>query len=314
MTGIVRFEYYLLQLDEHFLKAASEEDPALYLLKVDARSTLFRLEALSRIYYGVYDTKFFKKLIERFKELEDLLGKMDEFFAAENDLSKEDAKPEMLSWLNTNGNLKAADLNNKLKKDDWLNGKRLKKIRRKLADVSWEKPKKEIKKILNFIKYEIAQIIEFHSAHFIFTELESQVHEMRRKLRWLSIYPHALQGAVQFTDSHPNDPSLLKYQTQEIVLSPFNRMPDVGNNHYLILFEKSRFLALSWMISALGRLKDKGLLKEISETAAKNSNVENIPIEENINEAEILKESSEICRSFFDEKQLIQLVYGIGEV
>ena len=314
MTGINRFEFYLLQLEEIFIKAAGEQNIALYLLKVDVRSTLFRLEALSRIYHGVYGKKFFKKLDDRFKELEDLLGKMDEFYAAEKDLSAEGEKPEILAWLNEKGNLKSEELNKHLKEEDWLNGKRIRKIRRKLADFSWDKPKKEIKGIKEFIEYEIAIILEFHSAHFIFSELESQVHEMRRKLRWLSIYPHALQGAVQFTDSHPSDPSLLKYQTQEIVLSPFNKMPDVGSNHYLILLEKSRFLALSWMISALGKLKDKGLLKEISTEAAKGAKVDNFEKENNVNEPDILKEASDICRAFFDEHHLSLLVYGIGEV
>ena len=314
MTGLKRFEFYLLQIEEIFLKAGFEENPALYLLKIDARSSLFRLEALSRIYYGVYGNNFFKKLDERFKTLEDLLGKMDEFFAAEKDLGEKGERAEMLAQLNKNGNLKSGELNELLKKEGWLSGKRLKKIRAKLEKFSWKKPKKEIKRIKEFLEYEIAIIIEFHSAHFIFTELESQLHEMRRKLRWLSIYPHALQGAIQLTDSHPDDLSLLKYQSQEVVISPFNKMPDVGENKHLILFEKSRFLALSWMISELGKLKDKGILKETSDKIATELNVEINSTLDQTNEREILNEASEICRSFFDEHQLLQLIYGTAEI
>ena len=33
------------------------------------------------------------------------------------------------------------------------------------------------------------------------TEMESQVHELRREIRWLSIYPHALLGMIQLTES-----------------------------------------------------------------------------------------------------------------
>jgi len=69
-----------------------------------------------------------------------------------------------------------------------------------------------------------------------------------------------LQGAVQYSKGRMTAPHLKKYLTKEIVNSPFNKFPPVGNNTSLILVNKNYFLALSWIIAGLGKLKDEGLL------------------------------------------------------
>ncbi len=82
-------------------------------------------------------------------------------------------------------------------------------------------------------------------------------------------------------------------------------MPDAGANRYLLMFDKDRFLALSWMISGLGRLKDQGLLIVALNEAGVASKTDSK------NEAEILTKATDICRSFFAEKNLDKVISGV---
>ncbi|MBS1761755.1 MAG: hypothetical protein JSR00_02670 [Bacteroidetes bacterium] len=314
MTAINRFDSYLDKLSEMLSSAVKEENPALHLLKVDARNILFRIEALCRIYAAVYDSNYFEKLMERVKIFEDQLGKIDDFLGSEKALRNIGENEAILTKLHSKALIAASELNSNLEEKNWFNGKRIEKIRMKIHARKYFKPKKEIRRIKEYFDFEIMKIIDFHKLHFDFTELESQVHELRRKLRWLSIYPHALNGAVQLTNSNYSLPQLLKYQTQEIVLSPFNKMPDAANNKHFIIFERDRFLALSWIIAELGKLKDKGLLKETVENTAKEIAIESFTISTFDDEAIILNEASNICKKFFDEKNLRNLIYGLGRI
>jgi hypothetical protein len=48
-------------------------------------------------------------------------------------------------------------------------------------------------------KESVDKIIRFVAGtNYHFVNVENDVHELRRKLRWLSIYPQSLRGAIQF--------------------------------------------------------------------------------------------------------------------
>ena len=80
----------------------------------------------------------------------------------------------------------------------------------------------------------------------------------------LSIYPQALKGCIQLSESKNAPGFLAKYRSKDITGSPYNTMPDAaGHNHFLLL-DKNRFYALSWMIAELGKLKDNGLRLEVT--------------------------------------------------
>ena len=67
------------------------------------------------------------------------------------------------------------------------------------------------------------------------------MHELRRKLRWLSIYPHAFCGAIQFAVAKSTAPHLKKYMTTEIIKSPFNTFPQVGDNKNIVQLNRAIF-------------------------------------------------------------------------
>lgn len=155
-----------------------------------------------------------------------------------------------------------------------------------------------------------------------FTEIETEVHKLRRELRWLSIYPQALQGAIQLTDSGVTDDPLSTYLTPEIVNSPFNKMPDAGSNTVFLLLEKNYFFALSWMIAELGKLKDDGLRIMVVTEALQQA--EALKHEDALHRAfevlgdgantlqSILNSATIITQKYAAEHDLDKLVYGIG--
>jgi hypothetical protein len=204
---------------------------------------------------------------------------------------------------------------------DWLSSdnKRIIKITEKLNEAGWLKPSKEIEAISGFYKESIDSINKFAAeTSYQFENVETDVHELRRKLRWLSIYPQALQGAVQYAPETKPPAKLNKYFTEEIINSPFNILPDASTNTSVLLLNKNYFLALSWMISELGRLKDEGLLiTGLCEALKQTSGSDE---EESLKKAysllgrkhpkmqEILDSSEVITKLFFKESILDNLV------
>jgi hypothetical protein len=152
--------------------------------------------------------------------------------------------------------------------------------------------------------------------------MEHDVHEFRRKIRWLSIYPHALRGAIQFGKADKVRAHLKKYMTPETRESRFNVFPGPGENRYLLLLDKTSFLSLSWLIAELGRLKDSGLMvvgiqEALNQGASSGDEVyalkktydmlgkNQVPL------PVLLKKSAEICHRFSEEQVLDSLVQGV---
>jgi hypothetical protein len=139
-------------------------------------------------------------------------------------------------------------------------------------------------------------------------------------LRWLSIYPQALQGVVQLKEIEGEKEKLSKYLSDEIINSPFNQLPVSETLKSHLFLEKNHFLSLSWMIAELGKLKDTGLkinvLKDsFHETAflkdkdALQATYELLGNDYPKMEA-LLNQASEVAKRFFDDKILDSLVLG----
>ena len=59
ILGPQRFEYFLMKLEELLAQAAATKNPALFLYQNDARTKLFMLEGLSKLYAGMHNKKKF---------------------------------------------------------------------------------------------------------------------------------------------------------------------------------------------------------------------------------------------------------------
>jgi hypothetical protein len=321
-NGSARFEFYLAQLQTLLDKAARQKNPGLWLYQNNARTPLFMLEGLAKIYSALHNKKKFAKIKTHFKLLEDVLGTIDYYDGFAKIFTGNKKIPaEVINYLQAQSREKIQSLNELLTEEKWIGNSesRIKKIRQKLNKADWLKEVGEIKAIDNFYGQSIYGIVEFiHKNKLQFTNVESDVHELRRKLRWLSIYPQALQGCVQLSNSKTASKHLNKYLTEEIVNSPFNKLPDAGNCRQFLLLNKNYFYSLSWMIAALGKIKDSGLgvivVKEalqqtdhISENEAYTKAYTMLGIQQP-QLPQLLKNAENICTTFFAENNLEHLV------
>ena len=320
-VGKARFLFYLDKVDHLLETASSSANPAQQLYQQDLRTPLFMLEALSRLYKKIYDHKKLKKLNTIFKDLEDALGQIDYYDAFQKDFSQKKNIPgEITHYLKEKTEEKTGKLNHYLKEEKWIgkHPKRLSKIKKDLDDVDWFDEKNDGQAILAVYKKEIKKVIkEFKRKEIHFDNIENDVHELRRELRWLSIYPQALCGLMQLKENQEPPFYLKKYLTEEIVHSAFNVMPDGSGLSDHIFLNDQYFYALSWMIAALGKLKDSGLkveiLKEsIAEVYKTDEDVEQLVYsicdENQPTIAEILAQSQKIVTTFFEEDILENLV------
>ncbi len=325
-NGMNRFEFYLQYLEGMMQHAAKETNPALWLYSNDARTPFFMLEGLSRLYANLHNKKKFATLKDQFKSMEDGFGMVDYYDNYAKIFQAHPTVPVHLrEYMQAQSREKMQRANDLLKSDDWITEGhiRFKKMRKKLKQADWLQPKDEAKAIRAFYKDEITGIKKsVLAANGLFTEIESQVHEFRRNIRWLSIYPQALQGLIQLTDSGESSGTIQKYLLPEIVNSKYNKMPDAGSNTWFLMLEKNNFLGLSWLISETGKIKDEGLqvfaLTEALQQTEGLSHDEawtrafSILQLENDHIDKLLTRASQVIHTFIKEKHLDKLTYCLA--
>lgn len=321
-NGLQRFVFYLQQIQKILSDAAGQQNPALYFYQQNARTPLFMLEALSRVYRNLHNKKKFIKLQERFKQLEDMLGAVDYYDGFYKEFTAKNNVPAaIISFLQKKRDENLQLLNDKLTNDKWAGeeSKRIAKINKQLGKMNWMNEAEETNTIREFYKKAVGSINKDISENKInFEDVEADVHELRRELRWLSIYPQCLRGLIQLSETKDSPEFLNKYLTDEIKNSSFNKMPDgrLLQNH--ILLSQNYFYALSWLIAALGKLKDTGLrilviteaLMEINKQSRKQAEKDAVGLcgEGQLSLEEILLQAKQISETFFYEKVLDKLV------
>ncbi len=326
--GLSRFTFYLEQIKVLSDIAAGQKNPAMWLYNHDARTPFFMLEGLAKLYSGIHNPNRFDKLKEQFKLIEDGFGQIDYYQSLSRSVAhKKQIPKESKLYIKHRLTQNAEQLDALLTDKAWLsdNHKRIKRISKRLKKADWLSPREEVEAFSEFYKSSIRNINEFvDETQGHFDNVEQDVHELRRKLRWLSIYPQALQGAAQYSDDSDTSAHLEKYLTEEIVNSPFNKLPAPAGNTYSLSINKNYFLALSWMIAELGRYKDDGLLitglcEAMKQTpgcddeAALARAAELLGVKQrNIND--ILNDAENITKTFFEENNLKHLIAGTGKL
>jgi hypothetical protein len=320
-VGKGRFIYFLEKTEVILKAAATSENPARLIYSEDMRTALFMLEGLSRIYRKVYPHQKLKKLNKKLKEIEDFLGAIDFY----DDFHKQFAENKNIPSLITDYAGEQAEKNIKafnkfLKKEEWLGNQksRLKKIYKKLNAVDWFNERCDAATVKEVYENEIKKVIEkYKDNKNEFTDIEKDVHELRRQLRWLSIYPQALCGLMQLSPHEEPPEFLKKYLTPEIINSKFNVMPDGSALQNHIMLDRNYFYALSCMIAELGTLKDGGLKIDLIEEGLTkvykaSSHTDELAYsfcdENQLTIPQILRQSQSIARTFFDENILENLI------
>ena len=327
-NGSKRFDYYLDQLQALLIKSSRQKNPALWLYQHNARTPLFMLEALSKLYAGIHNKKKFSKLDQEFKLLEDILGAIDYYDAfAKEFIANKRIPATVTGYLQAQTMEKIQQLNEVLVEKEWhsATSKRMNRIRKKLAGADWLKEKEEMERIREFYESSIQEIIKFTGrSGFHFQNVEADVHELRRKMRWLSIYPHALRGCIQLGQSRLKPKYLSKYLSKEITSSPFNKFPDAGDTRHFLLLDKNHFYSLSWMIAELGKLKDNGLrVIAIKEALKQTSTVSDAMAFKKAysftgaaqpHMKQLLDNADRVCKKYFRENNLPHLLIGTAAV
>ncbi len=320
--GLERFTYFLNQVQIILDKATVSENPALLIYQENIRTPFFMLEALTRTYKKIYAKKIFKLLNCYFKEMEDSLGSIDYYDGFYKEFSTKRNVPSfVIDYILEKKNEHLTTLNVVLVKNKWIgkNQKRIRKIFKNLNKVWWLpeiEDTLEVKKV--YTKYISAIANKFKNNDIHFDSIELDVHELRRELRWLNIYPQALRGLMQLRVNAQSPEILKKYLTTEIITSPYNIMADGSNLKDHIILNADYFYSLSWMISELGKLKDNGLkiiiikdalieLLNIMQPQA-DELAYSICGETQMSIPDILESSKIITTTFFDENILENLV------
>lgn len=326
--GLSRFNFYLVQIQVLLTKASKQKNPALWLFQNNLRTPLFMIEGLAKMHIDFHNKKKFTKIKEQFKQLEDALGSIDYYDTFAKELSNNKIIPkEITGYLQAQAREKIQSLNEILIEEKWIGNEksRISKIQKKLHEARWLKESDEIYAIDEYYGkaiYEIAAFIQKTGPHF--DNVEEDVHELRRKLRWLSIYPQAFRGSIQLSINKPCPKHLIKYQTKEITSSPFNIFPEAGNLKYFLLLDQQYFYSLSWIIATLGKLKDTGLrviaIKEailqtgtLTENEALQSAYQYAGTKQ-MKLTQILKNASAITHAYFNEQNLEHLVIGTSKI
>src|ERR1700754_1624337 len=152
-TAQIRFEFYLKQLEELLMKSSKQKNPALWLYQNNARTPLFMLEGLAKMYAGIHNKKKFTKIKEQTKLLEDAIGQIDYYDAFAKEFSADKKIPAaIINYLQAQSREKIQSLNELLTEKKWLgdDADRIEKIRKKLKKADWQDEKDDVKSIQDF--------------------------------------------------------------------------------------------------------------------------------------------------------------------
>ncbi len=326
--GQQRFEQYIIQIEALLAQANESKEPALWLYQNDARTPYFMLEALGKLYADMHDKKKFKKISSWAKEVEDGIGAIDFYDNVIKALKQNQAIPvAAMAYLTERLENSISSLDKLLIDRTWIgeNPSITGKIRKKLNKVDWKKEKRECKLAVKKIQNECEDIVAFIEKRIDgFTEMENEVHELRREIRWLSIYAKASNGLIQLADTFEDDTHLSSFITEATRQSPYNKMPDVGALTSIILLEENNFYALSTWIAKLGEFKDQALsIMLLAEAIEKTEHIDAnqsllvatnlLGIEENTIST-ILQEASLLSKQMVEEDVLTDLIIGYCKV
>lgn len=304
------------QILELLQKSISQTNPAWFLYKSEVRTPLFLAESLTRLLEQLPHGKEMLKAGKKIKKLEDSLGAIEDYdshyllFSKNKNIKKEEADYFFEKRENA-----VNKLNEKLIKKDFYQ-----ELYHRLSGP--HSPDFDNKLLLKNIKLLIAKewkdCFGFYEQHKSgFDSMEDQVHEMRRKLRWISIYAQSLDGSIVLDVDKKKYPWEKKFITAAEIKSPYNIIPVKKDLEGYIHFNKKAFLALSFVVNSLGEIKDKGLqLEYLTRSIRKTLDLPKEKAQEmatkqlgiKYSESDLFKEAENLLHSFFIKYKIHDLL------
>lgn len=259
------FERELDTLGEFFItnKDLSDKVKADFLMKSDVRQSLFRLQALSRMLTD-QSPKFFKAQREYFKNLEDVVGKLD----------------LAMSLHKTGDGLKEQKLIVRFEKQE-------KEAQAKMIEAMkeaglWDQPESTIAKLREDFaskgrwdsghseKKALVKIIASYTKDlndavkenkFDNADIEKGLHELRRRLRWIGMQVTTLSGIVELKDE-----AGLNRKAEVLIKDASEKNPKMFASKYMkvgdalvdspILVPRQTLAMITEYVSRIGASKD----------------------------------------------------------
>jgi len=240
--------------------------------KHDGRTPLFQLQALARLDRKISNhSEIAENWLAEFKALEDMFGQYDHW----NTMVENNTRWKLPNDLGQYFIHLRFSLSHKLEllltTQGWITGTpghwapstaAVNRFENDAKDAAWHKPRKEQQKLLEFLRDEVLKIHKaIESRKIDLQELESGIHEFRRKLRWILIYASALRGKISLGKPAPSD-ALNQYVTEERMKIPFNQLPINSDEAPVVSFLPGGLYALGELIKKISDIKDPGLCTE----------------------------------------------------
>lgn len=246
--------------------ATKTPEPALHFFLQNARNNFFDLEATFRIFRKTHGKDQAESLMETYKEAEDALGKYDfentttQLFLKNSELPVSIKESILLSEKKAYIELKQFLHKNKWLPDATNSITEQKNKMEEILSVSYADFRDDF---IDFLSKTARKTTEQYQKGELDPHLlEEGIHEIRRKIRWLSIYIKISGGIIQTKKNDKQSSEYKKYLREDILASPFMKIPPSHNSIKPLLIQFENFAALSWMIQELGQLKDQGLTYE----------------------------------------------------
>lgn len=232
-----------------------------------SRNALFHLEAICRIYREGHDETIFENLLTQFKELEDGIGRVDYHDAFRGEAKKIGAPKEVFGYFTGGYHVELQNLTKRLLDSEWLcldgnivGSPALERILKILENIKWKKYKRDRKNIIKALIDSLEKVLKKGGVAdgepgLDFNELEDGVHEFRRTVRWISIYPSSLGGMCRLSDVDHIDTSVKEFLR-------FASFKEDRREKKPIDIDANSLLTFSKIIDDIGNIKDDGQLEE----------------------------------------------------
>ena len=243
------------------------------------RTPLFMLQGLARLEIGTRKSpETFEKALRHIKRLEDELGEVDFWWTLFTRGAAWGLPAGVVNWAESHHAHACGQAEGWLEASDWIAHKgqpeegtirlRTNKLSRALVGESWSTARKAKNRLGKFL---VEKLRKTHEAalELNMQDLEGGVHELRRKVRWFSIYAAALEGALTLDRAAEAPAGWERYMAERVVTSPFNQLPAPPEGVDPLFIPAPLFYALSCFIGELGDIKDAAQWTEAIEAGLK---------------------------------------------
>ena len=317
------FTDHIKELENIAASTKGSPQAALKFYQAGARNELFKLEALARIFRGAINKEKFEPLYRQLKGAEDELGKYDYNESLYIDISaKKGTSAVIIKHFQLTLELNRKELHEFLISDGWLpsSGSQYALLKKEIAEFTF--PSMEVLRAStgNFICEQIEKIIKkYNNGSFALDDIEGGLHELRRRLRWISLYAQVTNGLIQLKPAKNISEEIAHLIPESIKNSPFNKLPSKMKGVEPLYIEDINFFFLSKIIEELGVLKDRALKAEALISAAQMSGMKDHDQTEQILEhfgmtihetRDVAAKAHDVCTHFFETldipKKIIQ--------